>query len=252
MLIKHFSFHPSLHHLSTHYIMLLTTSIARFVRNEMSVARRAWFNAGAQHVRSTSWITDYSNMPISQRYEVLQDIVLPSMSANNSSDDDGPEIIPGHVATLHRELSRHKGSIHTSMQMRDDIMGLMRTKDISLSLPKLFSESPPSASSASSDEKAIRIKLKYLDKVVQSYLQTSLLCYDSMELRRIEFETSSGILLERVARGESVHRVRSIHELKRRLHDGKRCFGLFHSALKEDPLVFIHVGLTTDLSPTLR
>lgn len=205
-----------------------------------------WFCNARVATSSSSWITDYSNMPVSTRYDVIQRIVLPSLSASAKAtgDDDNNGVLPGPIAQFYRELSRHKGSLTTSMQLRDDIMTLMKSKGLAESLPLLCS--------GKEDDKTVKGQLKHLDKIIQSYLQTSLLCYDSMELRRIEFETSSGILLERIARGESVHRVRSLHELKRRLHDGKRCFGLFHNALKEDPLVFIHVGLTTNLSPSLR
>jgi malonyl-CoA decarboxylase len=45
--------------------------------------------------------------------------------------------------------------------------------------------------------------------------------------------------------------VRSLAELKRRLHDGRRCFALFHFCLPEDPLVFVHVGLTSQLAHSL-
>jgi malonyl-CoA decarboxylase len=100
------------------------------------------------------------------------------------------------------------------------------------------------------DNDKLKVKLKSLDNAVQQWLSISL-SLDTLELRRITFDSSSGLLLEKVAKGESVHRVRSLTELKRRLHDGKRCFALFHPSLQEEPLVFIHVGLTSELSRSL-
>ena len=76
--------------------------------------------------------------------------------------------------------------------------------------------------------------------------------WPSLRLRRVEFGTSSGDILDRVAKGESVHRVRTLRELKRRLHDGRRCVAFFHECLPEDPLVFIHVGLTNSIAPSLQ
>jgi hypothetical protein len=192
---------------------------------------------------SGHWISDYSSLAVPQRYEVLQHMVLPKVSQSLSQPPDSQELVPivPPVAALFHEMSRHKGSIAMSMLARDDIRTLLRSKDINSLLPV-----------TSSISSSLPTQLRFADKVFQSYLQSSLLCYDSMSLKRVTFETSSGILLERIAKGESVHRVRSLHELKRRLHDGRRCFGLFHNALPDDPLVFIHVGLTTELSPSLR
>eukprot|EP01038_Epipyxis_sp_PR26KG_P006908 gene6908-9460_t len=75
--------------------------------------------------------------------------------------------------------------------------------------------------------------------------------YDCLALRRITFDHSSGNILEKVAKGESVHRVRSLSELKRRLHDGRRCFALFHHCMPEDPVVFVHIALTNGLAHSI-
>ncbi len=213
---------------------------------------RRWKRANYHISRSmaTSWITQYKERTLPERYDLIQRIIVPSMNNKHSQEEDG--IFPVSVTRLLRDLSRHKGSISTSMQLRDELSSLLKSKDLSSLVPLLFNDVNEKNPEFVEEEKSVKNHLIYVDKVMQSYLQTSLLCYDSMELRRIEFETSSGILLERVARGESVHRVRSLHELKRRLHDGKRCFGLFHPALQNDPLVFIHVALTTELSASLR
>ena len=73
------------------------------------------------------------------------------------------------------------------------------------------------------------------------------LCNEALQLRRITFEASSGSVLEKVARGEAVHSVRSLSVLKRRLHNGRRCYGLFHHSLAE-PLAFVHIALTANLA----
>jgi hypothetical protein len=45
---------------------------------------------------------------------------------------------------------------------------------------------------------------------------------DMVSVQRVSFETSSGIILEKIAKGEAVHSVRTLNELKKRLRDGRR------------------------------
>ena len=57
-----------------------------------------------------------------------------------------------------------------------------------------------------------------LNRSLRDNFLSSVFAVDNLKLKRITFEHSSGNVLEKVARGESVHRVRSLSELKRRLH----------------------------------
>jgi hypothetical protein len=72
------------------------------------------------------------------------------------------------------------------------------------------------------------------------------------EIRRVKFEESSGLLLEHVAHGESVHRIRSLSELKRRLSDGRRCYALIHRGMENQPAAFLHVALSDHLPHTIK
>jgi hypothetical protein len=127
------------------------------------------------------------------------------------------------------ELYKTKGGVKLAMQTRVDLMSMVAERK------KAKLDCQP---------------LTDLDQVIKQFLQSAF-CFDSLQLKRITFENSSGNVLEKVARGESVHRVRSLSELKRRLHDGRRCFALFHSCLPEEPLVFVHVGLASDLAKAI-
>ncbi len=180
------------------------------------------------HRNASKWIGKYyqegdSNL---RKEQILQEI-LPSL----------PPLEDLSLSLL-KDLSRTRGALSTTFTLRNDILSL------------LTPSSPPNTSSPVVNDEKVKGQLKSLDKVLQQWLSYSL-SLDTLELRRITFDTSSGSILEKVARGESVHRVRSLAELKRRLHDGKRCFGLFHPTLPDEPLVFIHVGLTTELSKSL-
>jgi malonyl-CoA decarboxylase len=74
-----------------------------------------------------------------------------------------------------------------------------------------------------------------------------------LEMRRITWDAPAS-LLERLARYEAVHEIRSWSDLKNRLDVDRRCFAFFHPAMPDEPLIFVEVALTDQLSgemPTL-
>jgi len=89
-----------------------------------------------------------------------------------------------------------------------------------------------------------------LESVLRGWLEAAF-CVDNLVLRRITF-SSSGAVLEKIARQDAVHAVMSLRELKGRFHEGRRCYALFHPGMPEEPLAFIHVGLTTRLADSLK
>lgn len=165
----------------------------------------------------STWIADYASLPATARLASLQKDVLPKYVCQQDPQK-----------MIMQDLSRTRFAMKTAFAVRADISSLV-------------------SSVPSEQVKA----LKVLDLAVQDWLVQAL-SLDSLQHKRITFDHSSGLTLEKVARGESVHRVRSLSELKRRLHDGKRCFAFFHPSLAAEPLVFVHVGLTTELSASLR
>ncbi|MGP6159002.1 MAG: malonyl-CoA decarboxylase [Vulcanimicrobiaceae bacterium] len=68
-----------------------------------------------------------------------------------------------------------------------------------------------------------------------------------LELRRVTWEAPAS-LLERLANYEAVHEVRSWLDLKNRLDVDRRCFAYHHPAMPDEPLIFVEVALTGDLS----
>lgn len=89
-----------------------------------------------------------------------------------------------------------------------------------------------------------------VDDVVQEWLSVAL-CMDALVLKRITFDSGASSL-ETIARTDSVHAVRTIHSLKKRLQGSRRCYALFHYANPNFPLVHIHVALTSDLADSMR
>jgi malonyl-CoA decarboxylase len=70
-------------------------------------------------------------------------------------------------------------------------------------------------------------------------------------LQRIDWRTSASVL-ERLIQYEAVHQIDGWRDLRRRLEADRRCYAFFHPALPDDPLIFIEVALTRDMSATIQ
>ncbi|MGH6769396.1 MAG: malonyl-CoA decarboxylase [Xanthobacteraceae bacterium] len=70
-------------------------------------------------------------------------------------------------------------------------------------------------------------------------------------LRRIDWSTPASVL-ERIIRYEAVHRIRGWDDLRRRIDPpDRRCYAFFHPALVDDPLIFVEVALTREISAAI-
>lgn len=63
---------------------------------------------------------------------------------------------------------------------------------------------------------------------------------------------SPAALLEKVMQYEAVHEIRSWSDLKNRLDADRRCYGFFHPRLPLEPLIFVEVALTAELSGNIQ
>ena len=68
-----------------------------------------------------------------------------------------------------------------------------------------------------------------------------------LKLERIDWRTPA-IVLEKLIQYEAVHEIAGWKDLHRRLATDRRCFGFFHPALPDEPLIFIEVALTERIS----
>ncbi|WP_078121262.1 malonyl-CoA decarboxylase domain-containing protein [Thiosocius teredinicola] len=68
-----------------------------------------------------------------------------------------------------------------------------------------------------------------------------------LRLQRIDWH-SPAALLEKIMQYESVHSIDGWRDLRRRLADDRRCFGFFHPALPDEPLIFVEVALTGEVT----
>ncbi len=70
-------------------------------------------------------------------------------------------------------------------------------------------------------------------------------------LRRIDWQTPAAIL-EKIIAYEAVHAMASWDDLRRRLdHRDRRCFAYFHPSLIDEPLIFVEVALTHEVSDAI-
>ncbi len=74
---------------------------------------------------------------------------------------------------------------------------------------------------------------------------------DILEFRRIDGRAPREVL-ENVIKYEAVHQIRDGRDLERRLAADRRCFGFFHPALPDEPLIFTELALTSGLSARVQ
>lgn len=66
-------------------------------------------------------------------------------------------------------------------------------------------------------------------------------------LRRIDWQTPA-LILEKLIHYESVHAIQGWPDLRRRLESDRGCYGFFHPAIPDVPLIFVEAALTDGLS----
>jgi malonyl-CoA decarboxylase len=72
-----------------------------------------------------------------------------------------------------------------------------------------------------------------------------------LELRQITWDSPASVL-ERLIETEAVHEIHGWEELRHRLDGDQRCYGFFHPALPNEPIVFVEVALTKGLADNLQ
>lgn len=68
-----------------------------------------------------------------------------------------------------------------------------------------------------------------------------------LELRRIDWQTPA-LILEKLIQYESVHAITGWADLRRRLESDRCCYGFFHPAIPDVPLIFVEIALTGAIS----
>jgi malonyl-CoA decarboxylase len=116
---------------------------------------------------------------------------------------------------LLRRLNRAPGGTQTLVRMRADLLGLIREHGAVGAVDRDF-----------------------------MHLLASWFNRGFLVLRRIDWSMPA-IVLEKIIRYEAVHEIRDWNDLRRRIDPvDRRCYGFFHPALADEPLIFVEVALT--------
>jgi len=91
--------------------------------------------------------------------------------------------------------------------------------------------------------------LGLLDDELTGHLST-LFDVGLLELRQITWDSPASAL-ERLMATEAVHAITSWDDLRHRLDGDQRCYGFFHPALANEPIVFVEIALTHGLADSL-
>jgi len=90
-------------------------------------------------------------------------------------------------------------------------------------------------------------RLKLLEASMRSQLQ-DWFSIGFLDLLRVTWESPAALLEKIMVYSNSVHPMRDWQALKTRLSANRRCFGFFHPSMPHEPLVFIEVALTNEIS----
>jgi hypothetical protein len=160
-----------------------------------SLTRRNWETNTISPTQSdiNKWVDDYLSNPTPEsRQQTCSDLILKSNQFSSESS-----------SLISLALSSSDDGIKFGMALRSDVLELLRKKN------------PQNEG------------LNALDTLLANWL-FAVFCISALKLQRVTFDTSSGLLLERIAADEAVHRIRALSEMKNRLTNGRRCFGFFH------------------------
>jgi malonyl-CoA decarboxylase len=72
-----------------------------------------------------------------------------------------------------------------------------------------------------------------------------------LQFEHIDWRTPA-VILEKLIAYEAVHAIQGWEDLRHRLADDRRCFGFFHPALPDEPLIFVEVALTRGLAGQIQ
>ncbi|MFL6694250.1 MAG: malonyl-CoA decarboxylase [Ramlibacter sp.] len=71
-----------------------------------------------------------------------------------------------------------------------------------------------------------------------------------LELRTLSWDSPAS-LIEKLIKYEAVHEIRSWGDAKNRLDSDRRCYAFFHARLPDEPLIFVEVALTGEMSASI-
>lgn len=99
----------------------------------------------------------------------------------------------------------------------------------------------------SKEDRALKSLERDLCRILISWFDVDLL-----ELRRISWEKTPAVILEKLIAYEAVHAIASWEDLKNRLDTDRRCFAFFHPRMPDEPLIFVEVALVNGIAGNVQ
>eukprot|EP00736_Rhodelphis_marinus_P009931 Rmarinus@m.5011 len=127
-------------------------------------------------------------------------------------------------------MNAHPAGIAFLVRLREDVLSVLRSRRNDPEDPR----------------KALVQLEEELKGLLQEYFSLGFL-----DLVRVSWNSPASIL-EKLAHHETVHPVSHWEDLRRRLADGdRRCYAFIHPNLRTEPLIFVQVALTPDMTTTI-
>ncbi|KAJ2725318.1 hypothetical protein GGI07_001326 [Coemansia sp. Benny D115] len=135
------------------------------------------------------------------------------------------DALTAQYAELFDQINRLPGGFAFLVHMRGDMLACMRQATVR--------------------DPAMRAMSDVLQRKFETWI------IGTLDLKRITWN-SPAYTIEKLGQYESVHAVRSWLDVKRRLGNGRRCFGFFHRSVPMEPLVFVWVALGSQISSSVQ
>ena len=149
---------------------------------------------------------------------------------------------PVYQSLFEQVVAQQADGLQFLVRMRADVLSALRRK-----------RKAPAPKSADDDLISEILQLQQLEDCLRAML-IPWFSVGFLHLSPISYEKSSALLLEQVARAEAVRPFSSLHELRTRMSTGRgrRCYGLFHPSVREEPLAFVHVALLPNIAESMQ
>ncbi|XP_064404931.1 malonyl-CoA decarboxylase, mitochondrial-like isoform X2 [Halichondria panicea] len=132
---------------------------------------------------------------------------------------------------LFSHIARVEGGIKFLVDLRGDLLEILKSKQ----------SAAPGSSTFLLSELDTRLR-----ETLSEWFTPQL-----MELQHITWESPCDIL-EKISDYEAVHRLRHWKDLKHRVGSNRRCFIFTHKAIPREPIVVLHVALTSEPSSSIQ
>ncbi|NXY84224.1 DCMC protein, partial [Alcedo cyanopectus] len=127
---------------------------------------------------------------------------------------------------LFQHLGRLEGGLRFLMELRGDLLEGLATKAV--------------------DGPHVKEMSGVLKNMLSEWFSTGFL-----NLERVTWQSPCEVL-QKVSDSEAVHPVRNWADLKRRVGAYRRCYFFSHCAIPGEPLIVLHVALTSDISSSIQ